>query len=238
MWPWGSWVQVPSSTPKQDTVFDAFAYHNRCPIFQNKEYSIPVIKGLEWTFDTVASEYEKLRPGYPDDLFKAIFDYVPSAKSCFAVEVGIGGGQATEPVLKAGCTVTAVEMGERVSAICREKFKEYPSFSVVTGRFEDIEFSQDTCDLVYSASAFHWIPEEIGYTKVFAMLKHGGAFARFANHPSYDRSRPKLFEDIQSLYATYMNYTAPPAEYGIENARQRAKVALKYGFEDIRYFLF
>jgi hypothetical protein len=30
---------------------------------------MPVIKGLEWAFDTVASTYEKLRPGYTDDLY-------------------------------------------------------------------------------------------------------------------------------------------------------------------------
>lgn len=29
-------------------------------------------------------------------------------------------------------------------------------------------------DLIYSASAFHWIPEEIGYTKVYKALKPGG----------------------------------------------------------------
>ncbi len=25
---------------------------------------MPIIKGLEWTFDTVAAQYEKLRPEY------------------------------------------------------------------------------------------------------------------------------------------------------------------------------
>ncbi len=32
---------------------------------------MPVIKGLEWTFDTVASAYEKFRPGYAYDGFAA-----------------------------------------------------------------------------------------------------------------------------------------------------------------------
>ena len=31
-------------------------------------------KGLEWTFDTVASTYEKLRPSYCDELYNAVFD--------------------------------------------------------------------------------------------------------------------------------------------------------------------
>ena len=30
---------------------------------------MPFIKGLEGTFDTVASSYEKMRPGYVDELY-------------------------------------------------------------------------------------------------------------------------------------------------------------------------
>lgn len=31
--------------------------------------------GLEWTFDTEAAAYEKLRPGYCEELYRIIFDY-------------------------------------------------------------------------------------------------------------------------------------------------------------------
>jgi len=57
---------------------------------------------LEWTFDTVASTYEKLRPGYNDELYKMLFDYIPIDKSSNVVEIGIGGGQTILPVLKTG----------------------------------------------------------------------------------------------------------------------------------------
>ena len=73
---------------------------------------MPIIKGLEWTFDTVASKYEKLRPGYPDELYKKIFDYITIDSLSNVVEVGIGGGQATLPILKTGCTLTGIERGE------------------------------------------------------------------------------------------------------------------------------
>lgn len=35
----------------------------------------------------------------------------------------------------------------------------------------------------YSATAFHWIPEEIGYPKVIQMLKPHGTLALFWNKP-------------------------------------------------------
>ena len=202
-----------------------------------------MIKGLEWTFNTVASTYEKFRPGYTDELFKMIFDYITLNKSCYAVEVGIGGGQATLPILKTDCNLTAVEYGEKFSKLCTEKFKEYRNFSIITNKFEDTIFSDDAYDLVYSASAFHWVPESIGYTKVFSMLKSGGAFARFANHPYRAKGNLPLSEEIDRIYGEYYYkfYNKKQevlTEYTEEQAIQRAKIAEKYGFMDIKYALF
>lgn len=199
---------------------------------------MPVIPGLGWTFDTVAATYEKLRPGYVDALYQDVFAYCPLDASSCAVEVGIGGGQATEPILKTGCSVTAVEPGANFCALCREKFAAYPDFSAVNGKFEDTDFPPDSCDLVYSASAFHWVPEAVGYRKVFDMLKSGGAFARFANHPYKDKGRPGMHEALQAVYAVYMPGSLVPNEYSEEAASQRAQIAAKYGFTDIQHHLY
>lgn len=199
---------------------------------------MPSLKGLEWTFDTVASVYEKMRPGYVDELYQRIFDYVPIDKSSNVLEVGIGGGQATLPVLKTGCTLTAVEYGEHLSALCREKYRDYPKFSVITNKFETVDLEENTYDLVFSASAFHWIPRDIGYPKVFSMLKSGGAFARFANHPFRNKDNPELGEAIQALYKKYTDMSDPPVEYTEEDAKARAEIACQYGFVDVKYELF
>jgi SAM-dependent methyltransferase len=198
---------------------------------------------LEWTFDTVSSTYEKFRPGYVRELYEMLFDYLPVGENSRAVEVGIGAGQATLPILQTGCAVTAVEYGANFSQLCREKFREYPKFSVITAKFEDTELGPGAYDLLYSASAFHWIPEEIGYTKAYDLLRSGGAFARFANHPYPDKGRPELSEEIQKLYREYyypFHRKTPgvPQEFTMEAAEQRAKIAEKYGFTDIRYALF
>lgn len=204
---------------------------------------MPVIKGLEWTFDTIATTYEKFRPGYTDDLYKMLFDYIAIDKSSCVVEVGIGGGQATLPILKTGCSLTAVEFGENFSKLCQKKFEEYKNFSVITEKFENVSLPNSQYDLVYSASAFHWIPENIGYSKVYDMLKHGGAFARFANHPYRDKDKPILSAEIDKLYSKY--YSAyygkdmkAETEYSEEQAIHRAQIAEKYGFVDIKYAMF
>ncbi|MBQ8763784.1 MAG: class I SAM-dependent methyltransferase [Clostridia bacterium] len=197
---------------------------------------------LNWTFDTVADTYEKLRPGYVDELYQTIFDYAPINNTSRVVEIGIGGGQATLPFLETGCNLIAVDYGKNFCELCREKFKGYPNFSAVSGKFEDVELNGEY-DLIYSASAFHWIPEEIGYKKVFDMLKNGGVFARFANHPYRDKDKPTLSEEMDRIYAEYYykyhnKKQEPLVEYSETQAWNRALIAEKYGFTDTQYKLF
>lgn len=195
------------------------------------------------TFDTVVSTYDKMRPGYPDELYRAVFDYVTIDETSRVLEVGSGSGQATEPFLRTGCALTAVEYGENFSEMLEDKFKAYEKFNVITGKFEDVQLEENSYDLIFSATAFHWVPEETGYPKVFSLLKEGGAFARFANRPQISRDIPELAREIDGLYGAYYNRF-----YGIESgakpqftedkARQIAQIPAGYGFKDIEYHLF
>lgn len=204
---------------------------------------MPIIKGLEWTFDTVASTYEKLRPGYVPELYQTIFNYISIDENSNVLEIGSGGGQATAPMLTTGCQLTAVEYGEQFSELLKEKFKEFPRFSVITDKFENTQFEDNIFDLVFSASAFHWVPEEIGYNKVRNILKSGGVFARFANHPYRDKGNPKLSAEVDAIYDEYYygfhnKKREELTEYTEAQAKDRALIAEKYDFTDIQYALF
>lgn len=200
-------------------------------------------KELGSTFDTAASLYNKMRPGYVDELYKAVFDYISIDEQSRVVEVGSGTGQATLPVLKTGCELTAVEYGENLSSMLKDRYKEYDRFNVITGKFEDVDLEENAYDLVFSATAFHWVPEEIGYPKVYSILKSGGAFARFANRPRISGYDPDLAQEIDDIYNDYYN-----KHYGVksgakkwfteENAKEISQIPSKYGFTDIKYRLF
>lgn len=165
---------------------------------------VSVIQGLEWTFHTVAEEYNRWRPGYVPELYQDLFAYKPLNKSSSALEIGIGTGQATAPVLETGCALTAVELGDSLAEIARRKFSRYPRFTVIHTAFQAYARPDESFDLIYAAGSFHWIPEEIGYPKVYRMLKRGGAFARFAVHPYYRKGNEPMYTDIQKVYAAYM----------------------------------
>ena len=192
---------------------------------------MPSFEGLEGTFDTVVNRYEKMRPGYAPELYQMIFDYVNIGGTSRAVEVGSGSGQATLPVLEKGCEIVSVEYGENFSKLLAEKFKDY-KFSVITGKFEDVELPSDSFDLVFSATAFHWVPEDAGYKKVYRILKSGGAFARFANNPFTAKNDPALAAEIDSYYEEYYNRfhnrkSKPKIEFNEERAAERAAIAFR-----------
>ena len=199
--------------------------------------------GLGWTFDTAVSNYDKMRPGYVDEIYQAIFNFIPIDGNSNVAEVGSGSGQATLPVLKTGCKLTAVEYGENFSELLKNKFKDFPKFSVVTGKFEEVSLDEGVFDLVFSATAFHWVPEKEGYEKVYRMLKKGGAFARFANRPRNCQNEPELGEEIQALYNEFYNKqhnikSGTKKWFTEEDAKAISLIPEKYGFTDIKYFLF
>lgn len=198
---------------------------------------------LNRTFDTASILYDKMRPGYPAELYQEIFGYVRIDENSHVVEIGSGSGQATGPLLDTGCKLIAVEYGEHLSELLRKNLGEYNNFSIITGKFEDIKFDENSCDLVFSATAFHWIPEETGYKKVFSMLRSGGAFARFANRPSIIQNCASLVQEIEELYDEYYyrfyeKKRSPQHFFTKEQAEKIAVTAEKYGFTDIRCHLF
>lgn len=70
------------------------------------------------------------------------------------------------------------------------------------------------------------------------MLKGGGVFARFANHPNKDKTRTNLHKAFEDIYAKYMPDSLRGAEYSEEDAKNIADIAQKYGFVDISYKIY
>ena len=188
-------------------------------------------------FNRVAALYDKMRPEYPAALYADIFSYQKITNASTALEIGIGTGQATRPILGTGCTLTAVELGDNLSAFAAEKFRSYPNFSVITAAFPDVSLPDNSFDLIYSATAFHWIPEEAGYTKVFSLLKSGGIFARFSNHPIPAKDNEPLHAALQKIYSEDKTMT-PHSPNSANPPEVIAQIPLKYGFTDTKLHLY
>ncbi len=196
-------------------------------------------RDLRLTFGEDAEKYEAFRPTYPHTLFSAILSYAPMNEEKRALEIGIGTGQATPPILETGCRVEAVELSPTMAEYVRKKFAGNSRFSVSLSSFEAYEGEEESFDLIYAATSFHWIPESVGYPKAFHLLKKGGALALFWNRPYAARESDPLHREIQKLYAKYRPDSRKlQEEYEAERYRKFQENMKRYGFTDTEFHLF
>jgi ubiquinone/menaquinone biosynthesis C-methylase UbiE len=189
------------------------------------------------TFNEVSEDYGRLRPHYPDALSADLIAYSMLDDTKKALEIGIGAGQATLPFLKTGCALTAVEIGDQLAQYSREKFAEYERFAVLNQEFESVLLDDESFDLIYSASAFHWIKPEIGFPKVCRLLKSGGMFAWISVQPApADRI---VHDELEKIYRKYSRYFGDEKlEFDrtpdvIRNQTWRVNTFRQYSFIDI-----
>lgn len=129
-------------------------------------------------FDSVPHIYTRVRPEYPPTFYDALFDMLPDrGVPVRAVEVGAGTGQATGPLLARGAQVTAVEIGPSIAAYLEQRFSRQPNLTVISSAFEDAPLAEAAWDLVFSATAYHWVRPNARMTRPHALLVPGGVLA-------------------------------------------------------------
>ncbi len=144
-------------------------------------------------FGEVAALYDDVRPGYPDDVRRAILDYAGGPPARVA-EIGAGTGKGTELLLRLGAPLTAVEPDPRMAAVLRANF---PQADVVAAAFEEWRPPADKPGLLACASAWHWIDPAVRHRRAFDALPSGGVLAIFLNRFGY--RDPAHAEAIDSL---------------------------------------
>jgi trans-aconitate methyltransferase len=157
---------------------------------------------LRTIFNSAAQDYHAARPGYPEPLYGDIVALSGIPPDGQVLEIGCGTGQATLPFAKRGYAILCLDIGPDLLAIAAQNLRDYPNV-----RFENISFEEwpskpGAYDLIFAATAFHWIPRETGYPKAAEALKPGAALAIFSHiHP---RPFTGFFAEVQSVYDQYM----------------------------------
>jgi SAM-dependent methyltransferase len=177
-------------------------------------------------FDSIPEEFDRWRPRYCDELFADMTEYSKLGPDKTVLEIGPGTGQATEPVLKTGCSYLAVELGEHLAEYMKKKFGSYKNFQIVNADFETFDFGRDRFDLAYSAATIQWIPEAIGFPKVFHLLKSGGSLAMMMTQRDDETPNDGVYSKIQDVYDKYFH---PEIEY---TCKLEYDHVVNYGFVD------
>jgi len=126
-------------------------------------------------FGSVASAYERFRPGYPDALVDEVLAFAGRPIRT-ALEIGAGTGKATRAFARRGITLTASDPDEAMLAELRAHVP--PEVVTVQGSLEALPLTS-RYDLVFAAASLHWTEPGSRWWRVARMLTPNGTFASF-----------------------------------------------------------
>lgn len=157
-------------------------------------------EGARRVFDDIADLYDTARPGYPHQLFDDLHAIAGVGSRTSVVEIGCGTGQATVGLAERGWSVRCIEAGPRLADLARRKLARYPKVTVDVGTFEDVNLAPASVDLVFSATAFHWVDPSVGYPKAASLLRPPGHLVLVTNAHVAGGSGEAIGSDIQQLH--------------------------------------
>ncbi|MGY0022382.1 class I SAM-dependent methyltransferase [Streptomyces sp. YJ-C3] len=163
---------------------------------------------LRRTFTEDAELYDRMRPGYPPQLYDDLADLAGAGPGCRVLEVGPGTGQMTVPLAERGCRIVAVELGTAMAAVAGRKLADRPGAEVVVAEFETWPLPPHPFDLVLAATSWHWIDPRIRVAKAADALRPGGSLATVSTHHIKGGTEP-FFAAAQRCYERFDPTTRP-----------------------------
>ena len=104
--------------------------------------------------------------------------------------------------------------------------------------FMSCPVEENSCDLIYCATAFHWLPKEEAYPKIMKALKKGGSIALFWNHPFPNRRDDPGNAASQKVYNHFRPSGKKQKEFGEADCMVMAQELVRHGFENVEYRLY
>jgi SAM-dependent methyltransferase len=167
-------------------------------------------------FDEVPELYDRVRPGYPDELFADLVAVTGMDERSSVLEVGCGTGQATRSLAALGCSVTAVELGPGMAALARERLASALNVVIETSSFEEWADRGRRFDVLVAAAAWHWVDPSIGWPRAHDVLRPGGWMALIGNVVVRRPGEPEVYAETADLHEGFVpgnpDWGHPPLE--------------------------
>jgi len=176
----------------------------------------PDRRDLGRVFNEVPELYDRVRPGYPDELFADLVTITCMDEGSSVLEVGCGTGQATRSLAALGCAVTAVEPGVEMAALARQRLAPFGNATVETSTFEQWDDRGRRFDLLVAASAWHWVDPLIGWRRAHDVLRPGGWMAMLGHVVVHRPTEPEVYAETADLHERFSpgnpDWGHPPLE--------------------------
>ena len=167
-------------------------------------------------FDDVADLYDRVRPGYPDELVADLAAVTGLGERSSVLEVGCGTGQATRSLAALGCSVTAVEPGGSLAAVARRRLAGWSDVAVEVSSFEEWDDRGRRFDALVAASSWHWVDPSVGWRRAHEVLRPGGWLALLGLVVVRRPGEPEVYAETADLHERfapgYPSWGHPPLE--------------------------
>jgi SAM-dependent methyltransferase len=154
-------------------------------------------------FDEVPELYDRVRPGYPDQLFADLATLTRTSAGTPVLEVGCGTGQATRSLAALGCPVTAVEPGPGMAALTRRRLAGARDVEVETSRFEEWDDRGRHYGVLVAAQSWHWVDPSVGWRRAHDVLRPGGWMALLGHVVVRRPGEPEVYAETADLHGRY-----------------------------------
>jgi SAM-dependent methyltransferase len=142
-------------------------------------------------FDSIAAEYQAVRPTYPAALYDTLDRLTGGLSGRVVVDLGAGTGIVSGALAGRGATVLAVEPSLAMLGALRSA---HPALDVTVGRAESLPLRSRAVDLITCAQAWHWVEPATAALECRRALRPGGQLALWSNVSS---SGAAWLEEIQ-----------------------------------------
>ncbi|MFB4269056.1 class I SAM-dependent methyltransferase [Nonomuraea sp. GTA35] len=136
------------------------------------------IKDLGRTFDLVADAYDAARPGYPDEVYRALTELSGvELDGATTVDVGAGTGIMTHALRARGSHVIAVDPGEAMLSrlVSKAGAPNGTRVSAVLADGNALPLADQVADLVTYAQSWHWLDPVVSIAEARRVLRPEGA---------------------------------------------------------------
>ncbi|MGK5682874.1 class I SAM-dependent methyltransferase [Actinoplanes sp. URMC 104] len=154
-------------------------------------------------FDEVPELYDRVRPGYPDELFADLVAVTGLGAGSAALEVGCGTGQATRSLAALGWRVTALEPGAGLAAVARRRLAGRGEVELVPSTFEDWDNRGKRFDVLVAAQSWHWVDPAVAERRVPELLRPGGWTALLSHVVVRRPGEPEMYAATADLHERY-----------------------------------
>src|SRR2546423_7275732 len=130
------------------------------------------------SFESVAAEYERHRPEYPEEALRWAAEQLGLAPAARVLDVGAGTGKLTRGLVALGFEVVAVEPGKPMLEQLR---KEVPEAEALEAPPEAIALPDAGVGAAFAGQAFHWFDRERAVPELHRVIRTGSGLALLWN---------------------------------------------------------